>query len=82
MGMSLADGCSQGWGLWQGLQVECTGRNAPDAKSCSGHSHASVSLANSMVTPIIRAALDDAKEHLGLDFWGPKSPLPRAKTHG
>lgn len=52
------------------------------SRSCSGLSRASVSLANSMSTPITTAVPDDAKEHLALDFWGPKSPLLRVKTPG
>lgn len=75
-------GRTQPWGrLWQQLLLgpgavagalsrTQRGRNAPDAKSCSGHFCASVSLANSVATPIIRPAPDDAKEHLALNFGG------------
>lgn len=54
------------------------GRSAPNVKSCSSHSCASVYLANSVATPIIRAAPDDAKKHLSLDFWG-SNPTPQSQ---
>lgn len=67
-------------GLRQGLRVRLwRGRNNPDAKTCSGHPRASVSLANSKATPITRKALQDAKKHLVPNFW---EPIPQIQgTH-
>lgn len=70
LGMALAQGSSLSQGLWQGLWVRAwSSRNNPDATTCSGHPRASVSLASSKATPIIRETPQDAKMHLAPNFW-------------
>lgn len=80
LGMALADGCNLSQGLWQRLWVRAwRGRNNPDAKTCYGHSRASVSPASSKATSIIGEASQDAKKLLPPFFW---EPIPQIQdTH-